>query len=107
MSNIASQLNEAVRRVVRKFDPDRIMLFGSRARGTGNRHSDIDLLIVMPVAGSKRAKRIEVRCTLHNIKMSKDIVLVTPEEFESRRHIPGTLVRTVVQEGKVSYARAG
>lgn len=96
-----------VRRIVNRFDPDRIILFGSNARGSADENSDVDFLVVLPVAGSKREKQVELRCALHNVRTPKDIVVVTPEEFAARRKIPGTLVQAAVKEGKVLYARSG
>ena len=48
-----------VERLVDRFDPDQIILFGSQARGTAGPGSDVDLLVIMPVSGSKRAKQLE------------------------------------------------
>jgi len=48
-------LNKATDRLVAGFHPQRIILFGSQARGTADEHSDVDLLVVSPVEGSRRA----------------------------------------------------
>jgi len=94
-----------VQRIVDRFHPDRVILFGSHARGTAGPDSDVDLLVVMPVAGSKREKQLEVRLALHEFKVSKDIIITTPEDFEWRKEIPGTVERPAAREGKVVYAR--
>ncbi len=98
-------LNRMVKRLVRRFDPERIILFGSYARGTAHPASDIDLLVVLPLKGSKRAKQVEMRVALHDIPVPKDIVVVTPEEMARQRHVVGTLVKPALQEGKVLYVR--
>ena len=94
-----------VQRIVKRFHPDRVILFGSHARGTAGPDSDVDLLVVMPVAGSKREKQLEVRLALHEFKLSKDIIITTPEDYEWRKEIPGTVERPAAREGKVVYAR--
>jgi len=99
-------INRMVRRIVKRFDPDRVILFGSHARGTAGPDSDVDLLIVMSVAGSKREKQLEVRRALHEFKVSKDIIVTTPEDFVWRKEIPGTIERPAAREGKVVYVRA-
>lgn len=104
---VAEKIDEMVRRIVEGFDPDRIILFGSHARGTAGPDSDVDLLIVMPVNGSKREKQVEIRVALHDIRVAKDVIVVRPDEVERRRDIPGTIVRPALLEGKVLYARAG
>lgn len=98
-------IKRMVQRIVERFHPDRVILFGSHARGTAGPDSDVDLLVVMPVTGSKREKQLEVRMTLHEFKVSKDIVVTTPEDFAWRKEIPGTIERPAAREGKVLYAR--
>ena len=98
-------IDRMVQRIVDRFNPDRVILFGSHARGTAGPDSDVDLLVVMPVAGSKREKQLEVRLALHEFKVSKDIIITTPEDFEWRKEIPGTVERPAAREGKVVYAR--
>ncbi len=99
-------LNLMVKRIVKRFDPDQIILFGSHARGTARADSDIDLLVVLPLAGSKRAMQVEMRVALHDIHVPKDIIVATPEEIARRRNIVGTIIRPALREGKVLYARA-
>ena len=94
-----------VQRLVERFDPDQIILFGSQARGTAAPGSDVDLLVIMPVSGSKREKRVEMRVALHDITVSKDILLATPEEVLRDKDLIGTLIRPALREGKVLYAR--
>jgi len=94
-----------VQRLVERFAPEQIILFGSHARGDAGPDSDVDLLVIMPVTGSKRAKQIEMRVALHDIRVPKDILLVTPEEVARRRDIVGTIVRPALQEGRVLYVR--
>lgn len=96
-----------VERLVERFDPDQIILFGSQARGTAGPGSDVDLLVIMPVSGSKRARQLEMRMALHDIAVPKDIILATPDEVARRRDIVGTIIRPALREGKVLYARHG
>jgi len=100
------KIEEMVRRIVDRFHPERIILFGSHARGTAEPDSDVDLLVVMHVNGPKRAKRLEIRAPLSGVGLAKDIVVVTPEEVERLRNFPGTIIRPALQEGKVLYERA-
>jgi hypothetical protein len=60
----------------------------------------------MPVAGSKRRKAVEIGVALHDIPVPKDLIVVTPEEFEWRKDTIGTLEWPASREGKVVYARA-
>jgi len=98
-------IDRMVRRIVERFHPDRVILFGSHARGAAGPDSDVELLVVMPVTGSKRAKQLEVRLAVHEFKLPKDIIVTTPEDFEWRKEIPGTVERPAAREGRVIYER--
>lgn len=102
----SSQIQKMVDRIVEQFHPEQIILFGSYARGNAGSDSDVDLLVVMPVAGSKREKMVEIGLALHDIAMPKDILVCTPEEFAWRKDIIGTIEHPAAQEGAVLYARA-
>ena len=103
--SMTQTIDAMVQLLVEGFAPEQIILFGSHARGTAGPDSDVDLLVVMPIMGSKRAKQIEMRVALHDIRVPKDIVLVTPEEVTRRRDIGGTIIRPALREGKVLYGR--
>ena len=60
-------------------------------------------MVVMPVKGSKRAKRLEIGLALFDYRIPVDVVVVTPQEFETDARVPGTLVRPAVREGKLLY----
>ncbi len=98
-------IERIVQRIVRQFDPERIILFGSHGRGNAGPDSDVDLLIVMPVAGSRREKAVEIGVALDDIRLPKDIIVTTPEDFEWRKEVVGTIERPAAREGKVLYAR--
>ena len=109
MTNKAYQqrvIKNMVRRLVEQFRPDRIVLFGSYARGTETLDSDVDLLVIKPVRNSKRAERLAMRGALRGLGLPKDIVLVTPDEVAKYRDVAGTLIRTALREGRVLYDAA-
>jgi predicted nucleotidyltransferase len=93
------------RRVVRRFRPERVILFGSCARGEAGPDSDVDLLVVLPIEGSKREKRIEIRLALHDLHVPTDVVVSTPEEFAWRKDIVGTIEYPAAHDGRVLYER--
>ena len=99
------KIQEMVRRIVERFHPDKIILFGSYARGTAGPDSDVDLLVVKNVSGSKRQERLAIRLALSGIGLAKDIIVVTPEEVERYKDIVGTIIYPALREGKVLYER--
>jgi len=101
-----SAIRQAVDRIATRFHPDKIILFGSRARGEGGLNSDADLLVVMPVDGSKRQQAVQIDLALEGIPIPIDLIVVTPEEVEKYRETIGTIIREALREGKVLYERA-
>jgi len=104
-SRMRKQIKTMVDRIVRGFEPEKIILFGSHARGDAAPDSDVDLLVVMPVTGSKRRKAVKIGVSLHDIPVAKDVIVVTPEEFEWRKDVIGTIEWPAWREGKILYAR--
>lgn len=98
-------LEEAIRRLVNNFTPQKIILFGSRARGTADPRSDYDLLVICDFRNNRRTLMTQMDRALRGLGLARDIVILTPEEFERDRRIPGTIARPAAQEGKVLYER--
>jgi predicted nucleotidyltransferase len=96
-------LDEVTRRLVAQFRPTRIILFGSQARGTADERSDVDLLVICPVDGRRLELMTVMDRALKGLGVARDIIILTPEEFERDRHIPGTIARPADREGKVLY----
>ena len=94
-----------VDRIVGRFDPSRVVLFGSHARGTAHEGSDVDLLVVMPHVPDKRRAAVEIRRALGDLPVSKDIVVATPDEISRRGHVVGTVLHAALREGTVVYER--
>ncbi|MGO8793104.1 MAG: nucleotidyltransferase domain-containing protein [Terriglobia bacterium] len=99
-------LRLATDRLVAHFRPQRVILFGSQARGTADARSDVDLLVICPVPpgpGIRRALMVAMDRALRGVEIATDFVILTPEEFERDRQIPGTMARPAWREGKGLY----
>ncbi len=99
-------LAEAVRRLVINFQPHQIILFGSQARQTADEHSDVDILVVCSIKQKHRNLMVAMDRSLKGLGIARDIVVLSPEEFERDRQIPGTVARPAYQEGRVLYERS-
>ena len=99
-------IREMVRRIVERFSPEKVILFGSYARGAATPDSDVDLMVVMKCSGPPHEQAVAIRRILANLPVSKDIVVVTPEYFEEYHDIVGTVVWPAVREGRLLYDRA-
>src|SRR3954447_16659991 len=97
-------LIELTRTLVEAFDPERIVLFGSRGRGDHHAESDYDVMIVVDRSDppSERA----VRDAVESLHIDADVVVDTCERFERRRTDVGTLEFVADQEGRLLYARS-
>jgi predicted nucleotidyltransferase len=93
-------------RIVRDYDPAKIILFGSHARGEAGLESDIDLLVVLPEVANKRQAAVAIRRILRDLPVPKDIVVTTPEEIARRGDLVGTVLRPALRERKVLYERS-
>ena len=98
-------ISTMVDRIVKGFRPSQVVLFGSHARGAATEWSDVDLLVILPNGTDKQDSAIEIRRTLGDLPVCKDIVVATPEEVARRGHVVGTLLRSALREGKVLYER--
>ena len=100
---IDSIISIMVNRIVMRFQPVRIVLFGSQARGDATESSDIDLLVVMNDVKDTRQAAIAIRRLLKYMHVSKDIIVSTPDEIERLRGVVGTIAYITVREGKIVY----
>ena len=98
-------IDEMVRRIVSSFAPEKVILFGSYARGEAGPDSAVDLLVILRGPLQKRGKRLAIRARLHGMGMAKDVVVVTPEEVEAHKDLAGSIVRPALLEGRVLYDR--
>ena len=99
-------LDEIVRRIVEVADPDKIILFGSRARGEARNGSDYDILVVGDTAEPYSRRTVPVYLSLSGLGISKDVVWWTPEEIDEWRNVRVHFITAVVREGLVIYERA-
>ena len=92
-------------RIVRRFAPEKVILFGSHATGRASPDSDVDLLVVMTLTASKAVHELEIREALRVYHTPKDVIVTTPEAFEWRRAVPGTIERSAARSGRVLYEK--
>jgi len=96
-------IKEAVNRLVEKFNPYKVILFGSQAEGRADPRSDVDFLVICDIAKKRRELALEMDRALSGLSIPVDIVILTPEEFEIDCIIPGTIARPAFLHGKVLY----
>ena len=98
-----SEINTIADQIIQKYKPEKIILFGSAARGEFRRDSDVDLLIIKkdtPLYGEDRIRELN-RLIQRNIPL--DLLVYRPEEFEKRLEMGDPFLKRILKEGKVLY----
>ena len=91
------------RRIAERFQPDKIILFGSAARGTMGPDSDVDLLVIKDGRFHRRRVTTAIYRQLAGADAPVDVVVVTPDEIERYRNTPCLVIYPALREGKVVY----
>jgi uncharacterized protein len=99
-------VQEIVRRILTVTKPDRIILFGSAARGEMTRDSDIDLLVVEPSPPNTIKERLRVRESLGGLSYPFDVFQIATERFEESKNIFGGIAYPAHKYGRVIYEAA-
>jgi predicted nucleotidyltransferase len=99
-------LPEIVRRLVDEFDPEQIILFGSRAWGEPQTDSDYDVLVVVTASDEKPTRRATrgYRC-LRKIGVPIDLIVKTRGEFDRFRGVAASLEAEISRRGRILYGR--
>jgi uncharacterized protein len=94
-----------VDRIARKFAPDKIILFGSQARGDALPDRDVDLMVLFREVEDPRARAVEIYVALTDSGLPKDILVSTTARFERYKNVVNTIYWPAAREGKVVYER--
>ena len=99
-----SVVDEIVRRLVAEFQPEQIILFGSRAWGNAEDDSDVDLLVIVSKSNERPTQRASraYHC-LGGMGVPTDILVKTRAEADRFRHVPASLEHKIFHQGKVLY----
>ena len=100
-----STLDDIVRRIVKVAKPEKIILFGSAARGEMGPHSDLDLLIIKTGVHRHRLSDRIVEA-LYGVNAALDLVVVTPEDIELYKDSHALVIKPALKEGLVLYEAA-
>ena len=104
MSKVPQEvLDTIIQRVVEVAQPERIILFGSAARGDMGPHSDVDLLVVK--SGEFDQSRLvgDIYLHLHGVGQAVDVLVVTPEQVERYRDTHYLIIAPALREGQEVY----
>lgn len=103
--NKLRHLPDMIRRILTVCDPEKIILFGSYARGDFTPDSDLDILVIVAGVSSTRAESNRLRKALRGLLVPVDVLVATPEQIQRHRQTLGLIYRPALEEGKVIYER--
>lgn len=105
IKKINKEAREISKIVAKKYKPEKIILFGSVARGDVRKHSDIDLCIIkntkLPLR--KRIWRVYRLIRGYNYNYGVEPIVFTPKEFKDKRESDNYFIRNIIKDGKVLY----
>ena len=89
--------------IAEAIQPEKIILFGSRAMGTARPDSDLDLVVIYAVEKSKRQVKLDIHRLMEPESLPMDLFVLSPEEMLRQRHVANTLAREVTERGVTVY----
>ena len=95
-------IDEVVRQIAEKFQPQKIILFGSYARGKPRPESDVDMLVIMDTPLKEVEQAIEI-CQQIEYRFGLDLIVRTPKRLQERLEMGDWFLRDVMEEGNVVY----
>lgn len=103
---VSETLPKSVQQIAETLHPTKIILFGSYARGTPSRDSDVDLLVIIESNAPKKELHWAVSSLLIPRPYPVDILVRTPEEIELALKRGDLFIRDIITHGQVLYERA-
>ncbi len=106
MDRMKGSLEQVIEIIVHGVNPDKIILFGSRARGENHEESDYDLCVLKTDVGHRRKLAKQIYRSLYGSGLAVDVIVETPQRFEELKEDP-FLIYKEIGRGKVIYEKSG
>jgi uncharacterized protein len=102
----SDKINEAISKIASRFNPYRIILFGSYANGTSNVESDIDMLIIQDSDLPMHKRGLDIRLSLIGTMIPLDILIYTQSEYDEAKSNNFSFLNSALKNSKIIYERA-
>ena len=99
-------LDDVVDRIVRGIQPDRIILFGSQARGDYQGKSDYDICVIKEGVEHRRKLAQKIYKLLYGVGVPVDVIVETPESFDRLKDRPFLIYKEIAENGRVLYEKS-
>jgi predicted nucleotidyltransferase len=100
-----NKIDDIITRIATKFNPDKIILFGSYASGNPNNDSDIDLLIIKDTDIPRHKRSFDIQKSLIGSMIPMDILVYTNKEFETEKNEKYSFISSAIKTSKIVYER--
>jgi uncharacterized protein len=100
-----NKIDEIVKRIAIKFNPDKIILFGSYATGNPNSDSDVDLLVIKDSDLPRHKRSFDIQKSLIGSMIPMDILVYTAKEFEQEQNEKSSFLFSAIKTSKILYER--
>lgn len=97
-------LKKIIRRIVKVAKPEKIIMFGSAAKGQMGPNSDVDLLVIKRGKFHRGRLTDRIYMNMHGVGQAVDVIVVTPGDVERYKDCFALVIYPAVREGKVVYA---
>jgi len=101
---IEDNIKDFVNDVINRFNPERVILFGSHASGNATLDSDVDILVVMDFKSRPHQQAFEIRRTIKR-SFPLDLLVRRPADIDRRLRLGDFFIKEIMQEGKVLYEK--
>jgi uncharacterized protein len=100
------KINDVVRTIATKFNPFKIILFGSYASGNPNNDSDLDLIVIQDTDLPRHRRSFDIQKSLIGSMIPIDILVYTLSEFENEKNEKHSFLNTAIKTSKILYERS-
>ena len=94
------------KKIVKNYNPEKIILFGSRARGDAHQDSDVDLFIIKKTRDPRIERIIKVDKLFSPRYFSLDLIIRTPQEVKKAESKNNFFIKEILNSGKILYSKA-
>jgi uncharacterized protein len=101
----SSLIEDISKKIVDHIKPEKVILFGSYAKGNPDDNSDVDLIVVRNTSLPKHKRGIEIRRLFYRQLIPMDIKVYTPEEFDNELRSPFSFLFSALKNSQVLYER--
>lgn len=98
------EIKKITNQIIKKYKPEKIILYGSFAHGKPHKDSDVDLLIIKKTKKQRTKRHLEIDRMLLDRRVPLDILVYTPAEIKKRLVLGDFFVKNIIQQGRVLYA---